>query len=73
MPRTGIAIRMARTSETTRRLVDAGGLPLEIADSGGRWWCATIRQPTRCDHASDAGTDHQNGQRQPDHGDASAG
>lgn len=38
MALTDIAIRKARPSTKTQRLFDAGGLYLEIAPSGGKWW-----------------------------------
>jgi integrase len=38
MPLTDVAIRKARPTDKTRRLFDAGGLYLEIAPSGGKWW-----------------------------------
>lgn len=38
MPLTDILIRRARPSGKTQRLFDAGGLYLEIAPSGGKWW-----------------------------------
>lgn len=38
MPLTDVAIRKARPSDKTQRLFDAGGLYLEIAPSGGKWW-----------------------------------
>lgn len=38
MPLTDIAIRKARPTDKTQRLFDAGGLYLEVAPSGGKWW-----------------------------------
>lgn len=38
MPLTDVAIRKARPSGKTQRLFDSGGLYLEIAPSGGKWW-----------------------------------
>lgn len=38
MPLTDIAIRAAKASEKTQKLFDAGGLYLEVAPSGGKWW-----------------------------------
>ncbi|MEY8689360.1 MAG: tyrosine-type recombinase/integrase [Leptothrix sp. (in: b-proteobacteria)] len=38
MALTDIAIRKARPLDKTQRLFDAGGLYLEVAPSGGKWW-----------------------------------
>ena len=38
MPLTDPAIRNAKPAEKTRKLFDSGGLYLEVAPSGGRWW-----------------------------------
>jgi Arm domain-containing DNA-binding protein len=38
MPLTDAAIRTAKPRERAFRLFDGGGLYLEIAPSGGRWW-----------------------------------
>lgn len=38
MPLTATAIRNAKPRKTARRLFDGGGLYLEVAPSGGRWW-----------------------------------
>lgn len=38
MPLTDKAIRNAKPGPKTRRLFDAGGLYLEVAPSGGKWW-----------------------------------
>jgi integrase len=38
MPLTEIAVRKAKASAKPARLFDSGGLYLEIAPSGGKWW-----------------------------------
>ena len=38
MPLTDTAIRNAKPSDKARRLFDGGGLYLEVAPSGGKWW-----------------------------------
>jgi integrase len=38
MPLTDTAIRRAKPTSKTQRISDAGGLYLEIAPSGGKWW-----------------------------------
>ena len=38
MPLTDTAIRNAKPSNKARRLFDGGGLYLEVAPSGGKWW-----------------------------------
>ncbi|MSQ52954.1 MAG: DUF4102 domain-containing protein, partial [Betaproteobacteria bacterium] len=38
MPLTATAIRNAKPAQKPVRLYDSGGLYLEIAPSGGRWW-----------------------------------
>ncbi|MBN8888511.1 MAG: integrase arm-type DNA-binding domain-containing protein [Rudaea sp.] len=38
MPLTDTAIRQAKPTTKTRRMFDGGGLYLEIAPSGGKWW-----------------------------------
>src|SRR5437899_6812876 len=38
MPLTEIAVRNAKARAKPARLFDAGGLYLEIAPSGGKWW-----------------------------------
>ncbi|MBK7591490.1 MAG: tyrosine-type recombinase/integrase [Betaproteobacteria bacterium] len=38
MPLTDRAIKNAKPDKTSRRLFDGGGLYLEIAPAGGRWW-----------------------------------
>ncbi len=38
MPLTDTAIRKAKPTEKTQRLADGGGMYLEIAPSGGKWW-----------------------------------
>src|SRR5258708_38767049 len=38
MALTDKAIRVARHAEKTSRLFDGGGLYLELAPNGGRWW-----------------------------------
>ena len=38
MPLTDLAIRNAKPSTKPVRLADSGGLYLEIAPSGGKWW-----------------------------------
>lgn len=38
MPLTATAIRNAKPGKTARRLFDSGGLYLEVAPAGGRWW-----------------------------------
>lgn len=38
MPLSDTAIRAAKPSEKTQRLFDGGGLYLEVAPSGGKWW-----------------------------------
>lgn len=38
MPLTDTAIRKAKPSDRAQRLFDAGGLYLEVAPAGGKWW-----------------------------------
>lgn len=38
MPLTDTAVRNAKPTEKTARLFDAGGLYLEVAPNGGKWW-----------------------------------
>ncbi|HZX70533.1 MAG TPA: Arm DNA-binding domain-containing protein, partial [Rhodanobacter sp.] len=38
MPLTDTAIRTAKPSAKTQRLFDGGGMYLEVAPSGGKWW-----------------------------------
>jgi integrase len=38
MPLTDTTIRNAKPSDKTRKLFDGGGLYLEVAPSGGKWW-----------------------------------
>jgi hypothetical protein len=38
MPLTDAAVRQVKPSEKPRRLFDGGGLYLEVAPSGGKWW-----------------------------------
>ena len=38
MPLSGTAVRNAKPGEKTRKMFDAGGLYLEVAPSGGKWW-----------------------------------
>ncbi len=38
MPLTDTAIKNAKSAAKTQRLFDGGGLYLEIAPSGGKWW-----------------------------------
>lgn len=38
MPLTNTTIRNAKPSDKARRLFDGGGLYLEVAPSGGKWW-----------------------------------
>lgn len=38
MPLTDTAIRNAKPAEKARKLFDGGGLYLEVAPSGGKWW-----------------------------------
>ena len=38
MPLTATAIRHAKRSTKTRKMFDGGGLYLEVAPSGGKWW-----------------------------------
>src|SRR5688500_13277631 len=38
MPLTEIAVRKAKPGAKTTRLFDGGGLYLEVAPSGGKWW-----------------------------------
>lgn len=38
MPLTDTAIKNAKPSEKTTRMYDGGGLYLEVAPSGGKWW-----------------------------------
>ncbi len=38
MPLTDTAIRVIKPAEKTQKLFDGGGLYLEVAPSGGRWW-----------------------------------
>jgi len=38
MPLTEVAVRKAQPGAKTMRLFDGGGLYLEVAPSGGKWW-----------------------------------
>ena len=38
MPLTDTAIRKAKPADKIQRLFDGGGLYLEIAPNGGKWW-----------------------------------
>ena len=38
MPLTDTAIRSAKSADKARKLFDGGGLYLEVAPSGGKWW-----------------------------------
>lgn len=38
MPLTDVKVRNAKPAATGRRLYDTGGMYLEVAPSGGRWW-----------------------------------
>jgi hypothetical protein len=38
MPLTDVAIRRAQAADKPFRLFDTGGLYLEVAPSGGKWW-----------------------------------
>ncbi|HNM82768.1 MAG TPA: Arm DNA-binding domain-containing protein [Rhodocyclaceae bacterium] len=38
MPLTDTAIRTAKPAEKTQKLFDGGGLYLEVAPAGGKWW-----------------------------------
>lgn len=38
MPLSDTAVRSAKPSEKTQKLFDGGGLYLEVAPSGGKWW-----------------------------------
>ncbi|MFP5307691.1 MAG: Arm DNA-binding domain-containing protein, partial [Gammaproteobacteria bacterium] len=38
MPLTDTALKKAKPGTKPRRLFDGGGLYLEIAPSGGKWW-----------------------------------
>ena len=38
MPLTDTAIRNAKPADKTQRMFDGGGLYLEVAPSGGKWW-----------------------------------
>jgi len=38
MPLTDTAIRKAKSGEKTKKLFDGGGLYLEVAPNGGKWW-----------------------------------
>ena len=38
MPLTDTAIRSAKPSDKTQKIFDGGGLYLEVAPSGGKWW-----------------------------------
>ena len=38
MPLSAVAIRNAKPGTKPRRLYDSGGLYLEVAPAGGRWW-----------------------------------
>ena len=38
MPLSNTAIRNAKSGEKTRKIFDGGGLYLELAPSGGKWW-----------------------------------
>lgn len=44
-PLTDLALKRAKPSDKTQRLYDTGGLYLEIAPSGGRWWRMKYRRP----------------------------
>jgi len=38
MPLTDIAVRNAKPADNAKKLFDSGGLYLEVAPSGGKWW-----------------------------------
>ena len=38
MPLSATAIRNTKPGDKARRMVDGGGLYLEVAPNGGRWW-----------------------------------
>ncbi len=38
MPLSDTAIRNAKPTEKPRKLADGGGLYIEVAPSGGKWW-----------------------------------
>ena len=38
MPLTDTAIRTAKANARTQRFFDSGGLYLEVAPTGGKWW-----------------------------------
>ena len=38
MPLTDTAVRNAKSADKARKLFDSGGLYLEVAPSGGKWW-----------------------------------
>lgn len=44
-PLTDLALKRAKPAAKTQRLYDTGGLYLEIAPSGGRWWRMKYRRP----------------------------
>ncbi len=38
MPLTDVSIRKAKPTDKVQRLSDSGGLYLEVAPAGGKWW-----------------------------------
>lgn len=38
MPLTDATIRNAKPGDKSKKLFDSGGLYLEVAPSGGKWW-----------------------------------
>ncbi|MEC4680979.1 MAG: Arm DNA-binding domain-containing protein, partial [Nitrospirota bacterium] len=43
MALTNTAIRNAKASNKTKKMFDGGGLYLEVAPSGGKWWRLKFR------------------------------
>ena len=43
MPLTDTTIRNAKPADKTRRMFDGGGLYLEVAPRGGKWWRLKFR------------------------------
>ena len=43
MPLSDTAIRNAKPSDKARKMFDGGGLYLEVAPSGGKWWWLKYR------------------------------
>ena len=47
MPLTDTAIHNAKPNDKARKLFDGGGLYLEVAPSGGKWWRLKYRYGAR--------------------------